>query len=46
LRTAWQTDHELEYAIVRRAGEDMAARIKATRQQLAEMVVQVRNVKS
>ena len=38
LRLAWQSDHELEYAIVRRAGKDMAGRIQATRQQLANMV--------
>lgn len=40
LRAAWQTDHDLEYAIVRRAGKDMATRIKATRQQLAKVVAQ------
>lgn len=38
LRAAWQTDHDLEYAIVRRAGRDMARRIKATRQQLVDVV--------
>jgi CRP-like cAMP-binding protein len=39
LRSLWQTDHELEYAIVRRAGRDMANRIKATRRQLTDMLV-------
>jgi CRP-like cAMP-binding protein len=39
LRAAWQMDHYLEYAIVRRAGRDMVNRIKATRQQLVDMLV-------
>jgi len=39
LRALWHTDHELEYAIVRRAGRDMANRIRATRQQLADILV-------
>jgi CRP-like cAMP-binding protein len=39
LRALWHTDHELEYAIVRRAGRDMANRIKATRQQLTGILV-------
>ena len=38
LREAWQTDHNLEYAIVRRAGRDMTNRIRITRQQLAGML--------
>ena len=38
LRAACQVDHNLEYAIVRRAGRDMVDRIKATRQQLADML--------
>jgi CRP-like cAMP-binding protein len=38
LRSLWRADHELEYAIVRRAGRDMANRIKATRQQLADVL--------
>jgi hypothetical protein len=38
LRSAWQADHTLEYAIVRRAGKDMANRIRATRQQLADIL--------
>jgi len=38
LRDAWQTDHNLEYAIVRRAGRDMTNRIRITRQQLADML--------
>lgn len=38
LRSAWQADHNLEYAVIRRAGKDMAQRIKATRQQLADMI--------
>lgn len=38
LRAAWQRDHSLEYAVIRCAGEDMANRIKATRQQLADML--------
>ena len=38
LRNAWQTDHNLEYAIIRRAGKDMANRIRATRQQLGAMI--------
>ena len=37
LREMWQTDHELEYALIRRAGQSMADRIKATRQQLADL---------
>jgi CRP-like cAMP-binding protein len=37
LRASWRADHELEYAIIRRAGKDMANRIKATRQRLADM---------
>lgn len=44
LRAAWQSDHELEYAIIRRAGQDMATRIKATRQRLATMVIQTQNI--
>ena len=44
LRAAWQTDHDLEYAIVRRAGKDMARRIKATRQELADAVTQAHRV--
>jgi CRP-like cAMP-binding protein len=39
IRTAWQTDHNLEYAVIRRAGKDMAERIKATRQQLIDALV-------
>jgi CRP-like cAMP-binding protein len=39
LQSVWRADHELEYAIVRRAGRDMINRIKATRQQLADMLV-------
>lgn len=38
LRTAWQKDHELEYAIIRRASRVMADRIRATRQQLANLL--------
>jgi CRP-like cAMP-binding protein len=38
LRSAWRADHGFEYAIVRRAGRDMAARIKAIRQQLANIL--------
>lgn len=38
LRSLWRADHELEYAIIRRAGRDMANRIKATRQQLADVL--------
>ena len=38
LQAAWQTDHELEYAIIRRVSRVMADRIRATRQQLANMV--------
>jgi len=38
LRSTWQADHTLEYAIVRRAGKDMANRIRATRQQLADIL--------
>ena len=41
LRSIWRADHELEYAIVRRAGRDMANRIKATRQQLAEVLANI-----
>ena len=37
LHQLWQTDHELEYALIRRAGQSMADRIKATRQQLADL---------
>lgn len=36
LRALWQTDHGLEYAIIRRATRVMADRIKATRQQLVK----------
>jgi CRP-like cAMP-binding protein len=39
LRSTLRSDHELEYAIVRRAGRDMADRIKVARQQLAELLV-------
>jgi CRP-like cAMP-binding protein len=35
---AWRTDHSLEYAMIRRAGRDMANRIKATRHQLTKML--------
>jgi CRP-like cAMP-binding protein len=38
LQAACRADHELEYAIVRRAGRDMANRIRATRQQLIDML--------
>jgi CRP-like cAMP-binding protein len=38
LRSLWRADHELEYAVVRRAGRDMANRIRATRQQLADVL--------
>lgn len=38
LRAAWQMDHFLEYAIIRRAGRDMVDRIKTTRQQLVNML--------
>jgi CRP-like cAMP-binding protein len=38
LRNAFQADHNLEYAIVRRAGRAMTDRIRATRQQLTEMM--------
>jgi CRP-like cAMP-binding protein len=37
LRQMWKTDHELEYALIRRAGQSMADRIKAIRQQLADL---------
>jgi CRP-like cAMP-binding protein len=42
LRLAWQTDHELEYAIVRRAGRAMVDRLRATRQAVAEMVAPIK----
>ncbi len=38
LQTAWQTDHKLEYAVIRRAGRDMIERIKAIRQQLINIL--------
>ena len=38
LRSAWQGDHELEYAIVRRAGRDMSGRIQSTRQELIDLL--------
>jgi len=38
LQSLWRANHELEYAIIRRAGRDMANRIKATRQQLADVL--------
>ena len=38
LRAAWQRDYYLEYAIIRRAGKDIVNRIKAARQQLADML--------
>jgi len=38
LQAACQMDHYLEYAIIRRAGRDMIDRIKATRQQLVDML--------
>jgi CRP-like cAMP-binding protein len=44
LRAAWQTDHELEYAIVRRTGRDMADRFRATRQRLASRLATIQSV--
>ena len=41
VRSACQVDHALEYTIVRRAGQDTANRIKATRRQLAVMLTPV-----
>jgi CRP-like cAMP-binding protein len=38
LRAAWQVDHYLENAIIRRAGRDMINRIKAMRRQLVDML--------
>ncbi|MCB0192606.1 MAG: Crp/Fnr family transcriptional regulator [Anaerolineae bacterium] len=38
LRAAFETDHNLEFAIVRCAGKDMADRIRASRQQLNDMI--------
>jgi CRP-like cAMP-binding protein len=38
LRAAWQADQGLEYTIIRCAGQDMADRIRAARQQLVEML--------
>lgn len=43
IRAAWQSDHELEYALVRRAGIDMTERIISTRLQLIEMLAQPSN---
>jgi len=40
LRAAWHSDYNLEYALVRRAGKDMAGRIKATRQRLFKMMTE------
>ena len=42
LRAVWQTDHELEYALIRRAGRDLADRIRSTRQELANMLSSIR----
>lgn len=39
IREAWQSDSELQYALLRRAGLAMANRIRMTRQQLAKMLV-------
>ena len=39
LHTAFEVDHNFEYAIVRCAGKDMADRIRASRQQLNDMIV-------
>ena len=38
LHDAFQADHTLEYALVRRAGRAMTDRIKDTRQQLTQML--------
>ncbi len=38
LRDVWQTDHNLEYAIIRRAGRDMTSRVKSVREKLAEIM--------
>ena len=38
LRDAFQADHTFEYALVRRAGQAMIDRIKATRQHLTQML--------
>jgi len=40
LRQLWQADYDLEYAIVRRAGRDMANRIKNARRNLFEMLTE------
>ena len=37
MRDIFSTDSRLEYAVVRRAGNDMVGRIRATRQQLADL---------
>ena len=37
VRSAMQADHNLEYSLVRRAGQTMVNRIKTMRQQLAEL---------
>ena len=38
LRSTWQGDHDFEYALVRRAGRDMAGRIQSTRQELVDLL--------
>lgn len=38
LRIVFETDHNLEFAVVRCAGKDMADRIRASRQQLNDMI--------
>jgi CRP-like cAMP-binding protein len=38
LHDAFQADHTLEYALVRRAGRAMIDRIRTTRQQLTDML--------
>ena len=39
LHNAFEMDHNFEYAIVRCAGKDMADRIRASRQQLNDMII-------
>jgi CRP-like cAMP-binding protein len=39
VRIAMQADHNLEYALVRRAGQAMIDRIKVMRQQLADLYI-------
>lgn len=43
VRNAFEMDHNLEYALIRRGGKDMVARIKATRQRLTEMLTSPRS---